>query len=382
MSEFSLDEQLAALDDDNVWEVLETFKQGENELTQKVVRKDDDRQLSEMFIRKEFSEKSKQGFAYEKVWEEQQKGRYLKHCPKIVDYYEYGCHRVVILEYVEGVTLERYVRDNNLTNEQIKQLFSKVCDAVYELHTTYEQPLIHRDLKPTNIIVKDGEVSIIDLGIARFQRGGITPDTTQFGTPAFAPPEQYGFGETSAESDIYALGMVLYFMLTKKLSNIPLRDNATFKDEIPAEFHEILLKATAFDPKERFHTVAQMKSSLLSTTSSAVTKRINMQKLRRVAGKIWNFCVVLTWIITTMAAIAAIIFPNEEQLSHTLAFRVVGYVGVVAIPFTLLYFVLLDKARLKEKFPKLRCLTWNRLFLLLLVGVIVMMFSAVLTNYL
>ena len=381
MNELSLDEQMAAYDNDGQWEILEIFKQTEDELTQKVAKRDGGCS-SGVFIRKEFSENSRQGFAYEKVWEEQQKGRFLKGCPKIVDYYEYGCQRVVILEYVEGETLERCVRNNSLTDEQIKQLFSKVCDAVYEMHTIYEQPLIHRDLKPTNIIVKNGEVSIIDLGIARFQRGGMTPDTTQFGTPAFAPPEQYGFGETSVESDVYALGMVLYFMLTGKLSNTTLRDNASFRDEIPVEFQNTLLRATSFDPKDRFHTVAQLKSSLLSPSSPTVTKHFNLQKLRRVAGKIWNFCVVVTWIVTTMAAMAAIIFPNEEQLSHTLAFRIVGYVGIVAIPCTIFYFVLLDKARLKEKFPKLRCLTWKKLLLLLLIGIVIMMLSAILTNFL
>ena len=338
--------------------------------------------LQTFFIRKEFSENSRQGFAYEKVWEEQQKGRFLKGCPKIVDYYEYGCQRVVILEFVEGETLERCVRNNSLTDEQIKQLFSKVCDAVYEMHTIYEQPLIHRDLKPTNIIVKNGEVSIIDLGIARFQRGGIAPDTTQFGTPAFAPPEQYGFGETSVESDVYALGMVLYFMLTGKLSNTTLRDNASFRDEIPVEFQNTLLKATSFDPKDRFHTVVQLKNSLLSPTSSVLTKQFNKHNLRRVAGKIWNSVLVFAWLITIMAAMAAIVFPNEEQLSRTLAYRIVAYVGIIVVPFTVFYFVLLDKARLKEKFPKLRCLTWKKLALLLLIAVIIMMLAAILTNFL
>ena len=381
MNELSLDEQMAAYDNDGQWEILEIFKQTEDELTQKVAKRDGGCS-SDVFIRKEFSENSRQGFAYEKVWEEQQKGRFLKGCPKIVDYYEYGCQRVVILEYVEGETLERCVRNNSLTDEQIKQLFSKVCDAVYEMHTIYEQPLIHRDLKPTNIIVKNGEVSIIDLGIARFQRGGMTPDTTQFGTPAFAPPEQYGFGETSVESDVYALGMVLYFMLTGKLSNTTLRDNASFRDEIPVEFQNTLLKATSFDPKDRFHTVAQLKSSLLSPTSSVLTERVNKDNIRRVAGKIWNSLLVFAWFITIMAAVAAIIFPNDEQLTHTLAYRIVAYVGIIAVPFTIFYFVLLDKARLKEKFPKLRRLTWKKIVLLLLIAVVIMMLAAILTNFL
>ncbi len=382
MSEMSLDDEIAAYDDDSQWEVIETFKQTSDESTQKVIKITSDEAHPTQFIRKEFSEKSRQGTAYEKVWQEQQKGRFLKHCPRIVDYYEYGCRRVVILEYVEGETLEQYVRNDELTNGQIKHVFSDVCDAVSELHTTFEQPLIHRDLKPTNIIVKDGEVAIIDLGIARFQRGGITPDTTQFGTPAFAPPEQYGFGETSVESDIYALGMVLYFMLTKKLSSTPLCDNPAIKEEIPSEFHECLLKATSFDPKQRFHTVNAFKSSLNNAKIKNFSIHLDKQKVRRIAGKIWNSIVIFFWLVTFFVAMSAIVNPTEEATTYTLANRIVSYIGVVVVPFTIFCFILLDKARLKERFSKLRCLTWKKLALLVLIAFIIMMVSAVLTNFL
>ena len=382
MIELSLDEQLEALDDDCKWTVIETYKQTEHELTQKVVRATESDNISDILIRKEFSPESKQGTAYEKVWEEQQKGRYLESCPQIVDYYEYAQNRVVILKYAEDETLERYIRGNNLTDAEVKQLFLKICDAVNELHTTFEQPLIHRDLKPTNIIVKDGTVSIIDLGIARFQRGGITPDTTQFGTPAFAPPEQYGFGETSVESDIYALGMVLYFMLTGKLSATPLRNNATFKDEIPVEFQSSLLKATSFDPKDRFHCVKNLKRSLLKRHPASLAKQLNKEKIRRVLGKAWNFLLLVSWLFTIIASIGCIVDPTAEQLTKTLEYRIVAYVGIIAIPFTIFYFVLLDKARLKEKFPKLECLTWKKLALLVLFAVLIMVGSAILTNYL
>ena len=99
MNELSLDEQMAAYDNDGQWEILEIFKQTEDELTQKVAKRDGGCS-SDVFIRKEFSENSRQGFAYEKVWEEQQKGRFLKGCPKIVDYYEYGCLRVSLIAVI------------------------------------------------------------------------------------------------------------------------------------------------------------------------------------------------------------------------------------------------------------------------------------------
>lgn len=85
--------------------------------------------------------------------------------------------------------------------------------------------MIHRDLKPSNIIVTganytpdDGltfsSLVIIDLGIARVWRDGADADTVKFGTRPYAPPEQYGFGQTSVRSDVYALGALLFFCLT------------------------------------------------------------------------------------------------------------------------------------------------------------------------
>ena len=416
--EFSLEEQLEALEGDGKWDVLKTFKQTKSELTQKVVRRSDG-EKSQAFVRKEFSEDSKQGTAYEQLWQEKWKGRVLKHCPKIQDWYEYGRTKVVILDFIEGETLEEYVRNNALTNLETKELFLKICEAVQELHSTFEQPLIHRDLKPTNIIVSEGDVKIIDFGIARFQRGGLTPDTTQFGTPAFAPPEQYGFGETSVESDVYALGMVFYFMFTKKLSKVPLRDNLTFSEEIPLEFQSILLKATAFDPQDRFSSVKELKEALTdlmrdlkleksenpswlltggeesdtsvcsnagvnTDTESGHSQRVNniLKTLKDKVGLVWNVFILAVWLLSIVSVIGIIVSPNGEATKHSLLYRIVSYVGVIGIPFTLWGFVLLDKTRLKEKFPILKTLTWKWLLLLALAGLIIMVAAALLSNVL
>ena len=81
-------------------------------------------------------------------------------------------------------------------------------------------PVIHRDLKPSNVMVVGGKNGLprsfvlIDLGIARTWREGAEADTTRLGTRSYAPPEQFGFGQTSVRSDVYALGAVLWFCLT------------------------------------------------------------------------------------------------------------------------------------------------------------------------
>ena len=382
-TESSLDEQLASFENDSEWVVLETYKQKDGVLTQKVVKKTGDGETFGPYVRKEFSQQSKQGSAYERVWQEQLNGNVLKHCPKIVDYYEYAQQRVVILDYVDGVTLEQYIRENELTAEQIRYLFARICDAVAELHTTFAQPLIHRDLKPTNIIVKDDDVFIIDLGIARFSKGDMTPDTTQFGTPTFAPPEQYGFGETSIESDIYALGMMLYFMLTKKLSNSTLRDNSTFEADVPTNFRSVLLKATSFDPQERFHSAYELKRALLtSTDTEAVKSKKFSDKLRDKFGTIWNICVVAFWIVLMAGVVGGMVQPNAEFASHSPAYRSVGYIGITGVPLTIYCFVILEKSKLKKRFPFMKKCNGKTLLTLCFVAFFMMVISAIIINFL
>ncbi len=379
----SLDAQLHSFDADQEWIVLEELKHTDCESTQKVAKKDEEGNIIGPFIRKEFSYNSKQGQAYKKIWQEQQEGVFLKHCPKIIEYLEYACNRVVILEYIDGETLERHVKDNCLSEEQIKQLFLKICVAVDDLHTTFSRPLIHRDLKPTNIIVADEEVFIIDLSIARFKKGDLTPDTTQFGTPFFAPPEQYGYEETCVESDIYSLGMVLYFMLTKELSKVPLRDNASLDSKIPLEFKDVLLRSTSFDPKDRYQSVGELWSAVnyLKNTKD-VSFRDSLGKVKRKFGTLWNVLIVAFWLLMTVGVFGAFLQPNDEMASRSFAYRTVGYIGIVAIPFTIFSFVALEKSRLKEKFAFFKKINSKTLFALSLIALFIMTISAIVVNFL
>ncbi|MDO4841316.1 MAG: serine/threonine-protein kinase [Phoenicibacter congonensis] len=399
----TLDAQLAAFDEDSEWLILETLKQTPTEATQVVVKISDATQPKKRFIRKEFADGSKQGAAYERVWAEQCSGNELSCCPKIVDFYKYGTTRVVILEYAEGETLEQFIKSNTLSEDEIKRLFLKICDAVQELHTAFDVPLIHRDLKPTNIIVSDGEVRIIDLGIARFERGDSIPDTTQLGTPAFAPPEQYGFGETNAASDIYSLGMVFYFMLTKKLSSAPLRDNPQIVTGVPPEFLRVLLKSTAFDPKQRYSSVTEMKKALGALSKRSAKKSSEKKPVAsankapaqvnktndafkntyafKVVGRVWNVCVTVVWLLMFLAGVLGIFNANGEFANRSLTYRLVADIGIIIVPVTIWAFVLFDKSRLKKKHPRLEKYTFGWLLLLAFIGFVIMLAAGFITAY-
>jgi serine/threonine protein kinase len=119
-----------------------------------------------------------------------------------------------ILEYVEGVAIDRYCDENRLNVSERLKLFLVVCAAVHHAH---QRLVVHRDLKPGNILVgPDGMVKLLDFGIARVLNASESEASTRIMTPAYASPEQIrGEGVTTA-TDVYSLGVVLYELLTSR----------------------------------------------------------------------------------------------------------------------------------------------------------------------
>jgi serine/threonine-protein kinase len=125
-----------------------------------------------------------------------------------------------VMEYVDGVPLTDYCRDNRSSIEERLKLYRAVCEAVQYAH---QQALIHRDLKPSNILVKrDGTVRLLDFGIAKQidaldARVDETRTVMRFMTPAYAAPEQIQGERVGIQTDVYALGVVLYELLAGRL---------------------------------------------------------------------------------------------------------------------------------------------------------------------
>ena len=361
----NLDEQIASFDKDSLYDVIEVLKDRGSERTELV--KDSN---GVKFIRKVFSHNSKQGSSYTKIWEWQGSGKRLIHCPKIIDLYEYGQSQVVILEYVEGQTLDGFIKSHELTNDELDYLFSQICDACYELHGAFDKPMIHRDLKPTNIIVGKDGVSIIDFGIARFARYDLSPDTTQLGTPSFAPPEQYGFGETCVESDIYALGMILYFMLTKKIASHSLRDLDNLQESVDSKYLPIMLKATEFDPLKRYHSALEMKKAVLMGKKP-------QNSARKVGGRVWNVFILLAWVILMFFGIIVIYFAGDDLANYPHYKRVIIGFGMFFIPFSMLAFALIDKSRLETEYSSLQKVGIKQKALLIVLAIIIFFATAI-----
>ncbi len=134
--------------------------------------------------------------------------------PRIVDIIDNGTTIYVVMDYIEGESLDKILNEYGAQPEEVVIGWAKqLCDALGYLHSQ-KPPIIYRDMKPANVMLKpEGTIKIIDFGIAREYKEQKLADTTVLGTKGYAPPEQYS-GQTDARSDIFALGMTMHHLLT------------------------------------------------------------------------------------------------------------------------------------------------------------------------
>lgn len=262
----SLVEHLASLDRDNSYRVERVLKFSDVETTELVYFEGSGGGSLGPFVRKRINASAQIGGVYERLFAAQRAGLRYEHLPRIVDCRRMGDEFCVVMEYVEGETLEALVGRLGATLDYACGLYPVLCKAVGELHAGFAAagepgvPVIHRDLKPSNIIVSGvryaadvgmtfSSLVIIDLGIARVWRDGADADTVKFGTRPYAPPEQYGFGQTSVRSDVYALGALLFFCLTgtDPKPGRDMREQCEALD-VPAPLADVVCMAMALDP--------------------------------------------------------------------------------------------------------------------------------------
>lgn len=184
--------------------------------------------------------------------------------PHVVATYEMPDEFVVVCDFVPGESLEDLVRSRGRLDERdARQALLQLCEPVAALHA---HGIVHRDISPTNVIMAADGAHLIDLGIARFRTEGVTHDTTQLGTRGFASPEQCGYAQTDARSDVYSLGRVFGYLLTGVLPETP--DSAEYEraladDEVVSpQAREIVRRASALEPSARYQSVAELAAAL------------------------------------------------------------------------------------------------------------------------
>lgn len=172
----------------------------------------------------------------------------------------------LVMEYIDGDTLENYLerKGSPFPERRVLEWARQLCDVMEYLHSQ-RPPIIFRDMKPGNIMLsRSGQIKLIDFGIARFFRPAHTQDTQILGTPGYAPPEQYGKAQTDERSDVYALGMTLFHLLTNKLSEQGFGLENLHRDypRISPNVARALEKATSIKPDDRFQSIAEFRHAL------------------------------------------------------------------------------------------------------------------------
>jgi serine/threonine protein kinase len=176
----------------------------------------------------------------------------------IWDYFNYEDDWYLVMEYVPGESLRALLRRvaGPLPQAEAFDYARQLCLVLRYLHCQ-QPPVVFRDLKPANIMVTpEGLLKLIDFGIARLFSPDKAADTVQFGTPGYAPPEQYG-GQTEPRSDLYSLGVVLHEMLTghnPATSPFALPPVRAINPALPEALETLIMRATALEIDERMAT--------------------------------------------------------------------------------------------------------------------------------
>ena len=199
--------------------------------------------------------------------------------PRIYDHFAEAGNWYLVMDFIEGETLEERLQKasgGHLPVEEVLAIGMQLCAVLGYLHT--RQPaIIFRDLKPANIMVTpDGNIYLIDFGIARLFKPGQAKDTIAFGSPGYAAPEQYGKAQTTARADIYSLGATLHQMLTGSDPS-----EAPFAFAPPQvsgpEFGQLIMHMVSMDANKRPASIAEVKQRLQDIATQLKDGNINLQ---------------------------------------------------------------------------------------------------------
>ena len=250
------EEVFRALDADDAYEVVRELGRGAGGVTQLVRRAGDggggDREGA-LLVRKYIPAE----VANRDVWE---RVREIDDAclPRVREVYELPDRLAVVCDYVAGTTVRERVRGSGpMSVGEAADVAAEVCAAAGLLHA---RGLVHRDISPGNVVLADDGVHLLDLGIARERTEGASRDTTRLGTWGYAAPEQFGFAQTDARSDVYSIGRLLGFMLCGVEASDDSFDAAV--GELGEAERRVIGRACAFEPSARYQSADELAAAL------------------------------------------------------------------------------------------------------------------------
>ena len=224
--------------------------------------------------------------------------------PRIVDIYEDEQNIYIVEDFVEGMTLEDVLKDKGKVEEAtLLQWFRDLCQVLDYLHGQNPNPIIYRDMKPSNVMIQpDGSIKLIDFGIAREYKQDSGADTTYIGTKGYAAPEQFGKAQTDGRTDIYSLGVTMYHLATGKspyeppYQFVPAR---SLEGTLSHGLEHILDKCVQSEPQDRYQSVKELLQDLTNIHRfDKAFRRVRQVNLMRGALVAVLLAISLTMIFT------------------------------------------------------------------------------------
>lgn len=228
----------------------------------------------------------------------------IKHpaVPKVIDYFQFGENWYIVMEYIDGDSLEKQRKERNqpFSVKEVLLLIYQLLQILDLLHNQ-DPPIIHRDIKPSNIKVKNDCVYLLDFGLAK-QITGSSSTFAAFMTPAFASPEQINNKEITPKSDLYSVGATMYFLLTNEEpasaferslaiasgSADPLQNVKKLRSDLPDKIANLIMNALSIKTEERPYSAKMMrlkindflteKGKTLSLLSNISSEKVALDK--------------------------------------------------------------------------------------------------------
>jgi len=212
--------------------------------------------------------------------------------PKIFEICEHDGVLTVIEEYISGVNLSEYLdKKGTLSESEVIQIISQLCNILTRLHS-FSPAIIHRDIKPSNIMLTDDKrIILIDLNGAKSEIKGQSRDTELIGTHGYAAPEQYGFGSSNIQTDIFSVGKLMVVMLTGDVDGF---------QKYHGQLKSIIERCLNIDPKNRYKSAQHLKTEL---QIKPLKKKSKLQHLgKRNIALVCSAVLVMIIVITAISS--------------------------------------------------------------------------------
>lgn len=232
--------------------------------------------------------------------------------PKIFELYEENGELTLIEEYIPGKTLQQVIdAGGSISQEKTAEYALKICDILKSLHSS-NPPIVHRDIKPSNVMLSnEGTIYLIDLNAAKYQKSGTERDTRLLGTEGYAAPEQFGFGSSTVQTDIYSLGILMNTLLYGRLHST--------ENDISV-LTPIINKCCKLDSKDRYKNIDQLRDALLLLNPNSKRSKSRFLPPGFRTGKWWHIAFASIFYLLYIASACLFFYVADKPSDYAVVF--------------------------------------------------------------